>query len=218
MATAEDSAMDSPPAPQETEAVIDKLSKGSMQSLDQAVADRDIIYEDGDVLIIFGSRELLVSSKALSIASPVFKTMFNSRFIEGTMVRSVQNPLKLPLPEDDPDAVAALVESLHFSAKRKFLGYDVELEVVQLCDKYDCTTSLYGLSGPWNCVPDEGKRSAYLWQRATIAFSMGNPEAFASSTVKLALKLTRAEIEAATLPTMLPASLKDSFYRLQLFI
>ena len=97
----------------------------------ERVIDREIIDDDGDVLVQTSSKELLVSSKILALASPVFKAMFNSKFREGSTVRSVQNPLQLPLPDDEPDALAVLFHALHFSSKRTSLklGADLQLHV-----------------------------------------------------------------------------------------
>jgi BTB/POZ domain len=214
MATAEDSAMESAPAAQETEPVIDKFSKCSMQTSDRAVADRDVIDEDGDVLIQSGSKELLVSSKILSLASPVFKAMFNSRFREGSTARSAQNPLKLPLAEDDLEALAVLFHTLHFSTKWKSrkLGLDLQLEIAQLCDKYHCTTSIDVLSEKWlRSVTGIDHDALSLLKASTIAFLMGNAEQFASFTGKLALTLTADDVDGPMLVTSyLPETLIGS--------
>ena len=112
-------AEDTPLEAQEAELVI-RHSDRSCEPPDQVI-DRGIIDDDGDVLVQTSSKELLVSSKILALASPVFKAMFSSKFLEGSTIRSVQNPLKLPLPYDNPDALAVLFHTLHFSSKQKFL-------------------------------------------------------------------------------------------------
>jgi len=74
-------AIDSPPKAQEAEVVIRHLNR-SYQASDQVI-DREIIDESGDILIQTSSKELLISSKILALASPVFKAMLNSKFLEG---------------------------------------------------------------------------------------------------------------------------------------
>jgi len=202
-------AVGSPPETQEAELVI-RHSDRSYQPLDQVI-DREIIDEDGDILVQTSSKELLVSSKILALASPVFKAMFNSKFLEGSTIRSVQNPLELPLPDDDPDALAVLFHTLHFSSKRKFLklGADLQLDVAQLSDKYDCTTSMYGESGRWLRSLSEGDHeSSILWKSSNIAFLMGHIDEFSTLTTKLILNLTPAELNHTTPNSALPETFK----------
>lgn len=189
-------AADSPPEAQEAEPVIRQPNR-SYQPSDQVI-DREIVNEDGDILVQTSSQELLVSSKILTLASPVFKTMFNSKFLEGSAIRSVQNPLELPLPDDDPDALAVLFHTLHFSSKRKFLklGADLQLDVAQLSDKYDCATSIYGESGRWlRSLSESDHSSLILWKSSTIDFLMGHIDEFSNLTAKLVLKVTAAELD-----------------------
>lgn len=45
--------------------------------------NRDIYDENGDLLVKSDSKQFLVSSKVLELASPVFETIFKSCFREG---------------------------------------------------------------------------------------------------------------------------------------
>ena len=175
------------------------------------VIDREIIDDDGDVLAQTKSKQMLVSSKILALASPVFKAMFSSNFLEGSTPRSVQNPLKLPLPDDDPDALAVLFHTLHFSSKRTFsnLSADLQLHVAQLADKYQCTASIAGESGRWLRSLSEGTyESSVLWTLSTIAFLMGHKDDFSKFTVKLVLGSTTAELDLAAPNAALPETIK----------
>jgi len=177
------------------------------------VIDREIINESGNILIQTSSKELLILSKILALASPVFKAMLNLKFLEGITIRSVHNPLELPLPDDDPDALAVLFYTLHFSSQRKFpkLGADLQLDVTYLSDKYDCITSIYGESGRWLRSLSESEsdhESPMLWKLSTIAFLIGHVDEFSNLTTKLVLNLTAAELNRTTPNSALPETLK----------
>ncbi|KAI9645543.1 hypothetical protein NHQ30_006285 [Ciborinia camelliae] len=92
------------------------------------VLDANIVVDpDGDVLILldpiaehpyendsisaYNSR-VLVSSKLLSVASPVFRRMFRGSFKEGIELKTT-NKLTLPLPKDDPAAMKILINIFH---------------------------------------------------------------------------------------------------------
>lgn len=178
--------------------------------MDQVI-DREIVDKDGDVLVQTRSKEVLVSSNILALASPVFKAMFNSRFLYGSTSRSVQTPLKLPWPDDHPDALAVLFHTIHFSSKRKFLelGVDLQLDVAQLSDKSHCTTSIYGESGRWlRSWSESGHESSVLWKLSSIAFMLGHVDEFSNLTAKLVSKLTAAELDDIVPDPALPEALR----------
>jgi hypothetical protein len=45
-----------------------------------------VVDKSGDVILTLGDASLLVSSKVLSVASPVFRAMFGPHFQEGNML------------------------------------------------------------------------------------------------------------------------------------
>ena len=206
-------AKDSPLDAQEADLVdwhSNRWEQPSEQPSDQ-FRDREIIDDDGDVLVQTISKELLVSSKILALASPIFKGMFNSKFLEGKTIRSTQNPLQLPLLDDDPDALAVLCHTLHYSSKRTFLnlGADVQLQIAQLAGKYQCTTSISGESGRWLRSLSEGDYEASkLWTLSTIAFMMGHKDEFSNYTAKLVLGATAAELDLSAPSSALPETIK----------
>ena len=200
---------DSPPEAQETELVI-RHSDRSSEPPDQVI-DREIIDDDGDVLARTDSKEFLISSKILELASPVFTAMFNARFLERTTPRSVQNPLKLSLPDNDSDAWIVLFHTLHFSSKRRFLnlGADLQLHVAQLAVQYQCTTSISAESGRWlRSLSGSDHGTSILWTSSTIAFLMGHMDEFSIFTAKLVLKSTAAELDHTAPNSALPETLK----------
>ncbi|KAI9681152.1 MAG: hypothetical protein M1817_002434 [Caeruleum heppii] len=206
------STADSSPAAQETKLVLRQASSCPSQTSDQPL-DREIIDEAGDLLVQTSSKEFLVSSKILTLASPIFKAMFGSGFLEGNLDRSAQHPLELPLSDDSPDAWAVLFHILHFSSKRKFLMPDVDLhlEIAQLSDKYDCMASVQAESKQWlRSRSGTDYESSILWKLTTITFLLDHTEEFANFTAKLASTLSAAELDDATLATVLPGSLKGT--------
>ena len=58
-----------------------------------------------------------VSSKHLAMASPVFKAMLSHGFSEGEALQT-QGTAEIPLPDDDPAAMAILLEIIHTRGQR----------------------------------------------------------------------------------------------------
>lgn len=117
-------------------------------ALSQALSEELIeIDSGGDVIFIVGcdklTTRLLVSSKALSLASPVFAVMFSPRFKEGSNLNS-SCPSEVPLPEDDPEAMTLLCNCLHF--RHDHIPRNVEFSLLKalaiLCDKYDAAKAI----------------------------------------------------------------------------
>ncbi|TVY71521.1 hypothetical protein LSUE1_G005374 [Lachnellula suecica] len=108
----------------------------------------------GDVLLIVGSAEpatrLLVSSKALSLSSPVFKAMFGPRYKEGSDL-NLNCPTEVSLPEDDPEAMTLLCNCLHF--RTDHIPRNIEFPLIKalaiLCDKYDTGKAISAWSVLW---------------------------------------------------------------------
>ena len=107
----------------------------------------------GDVILEVGPpgarRNLLVSSSALSLGSPVFAAMLNSTFKEAT-VPADGSPRTLQFPEDNPRAVTTLCNVLHHQSQfvrvEKFKDLN---KLAILCDKYDCARALKPWSTLW---------------------------------------------------------------------
>ena len=102
-----------------------------------------IIDPDGDIYLNFGGYEVRVSSKVLSLASPVFKKMFGPFFAEGASV-AADNPSGVYLPDDDADALISLCYLLHFQGHKVSDTPTLELleKLAILTDKYDCVGSI----------------------------------------------------------------------------
>lgn len=98
-----------------------------------------VLYDKRDAILLVGPsnnpQPILVSKTAMSMASPVWKAMFDrQRWTESSAT-------EIPFPDDDVDAmlIVLLIAHLRFNelpAKEPFeLGDLLQLAVV--CDKYD---------------------------------------------------------------------------------
>lgn len=113
---------------------------------------------DLNVLVVTGespqsTRKLLVSSKVLALASPVFATLFSRRFSERNKIIKSIRP-EIMLNDDYSDAMRIILGVFHF---RELEKVDVQMlaEIAVLYDKYDCTKAHM----PW----------MKIWSERTIA-------------------------------------------------
>lgn len=108
------------------------------------------IDPNGDVVLFFtgDSPRLLVSSKVLCLASPVFTAMFSRHFREGHSLSSTGST-EISLPDDPPLAMETIAKILHFRHDLVSMsGLDDLFDVALMADKYDLANSL----GPWRQV------------------------------------------------------------------
>lgn len=107
------------------------------------------IDDAGDVILstpakeAVPAQELLVSSKALSLASKPFRTMFGPHFMEGQAL-SVANPPALLLAEDDGYALSLLCQLLHHQDCQSVPDSGQFVGLLVLADKYDCVKAICG--------------------------------------------------------------------------
>ena len=103
----------------------------------------------GDLWLEMDSRKLLVSSKILSLASPVFNAMLNSKFREGQNATS--GPRTITLPDDDVDAMTVVCHALHHMTHRVPVHLiSTKLNTLAiLCDKYGCVQAMKPWSRTW---------------------------------------------------------------------
>lgn len=107
----------------------------------------------GDVLLQLGPSKnvsLRVSSKALSLASPVFAALFSPRFSEGQPLSSSTEARNVPLPEDDPEAMTQICYAIHFyRTVPRIISMPLLEKMASLCDKYDLAVALAAWSELW---------------------------------------------------------------------
>ena len=97
------------------------------------------IDPEGDVYLCSSEFKLLVSSKVLSVASPVFKKLFGPHFLEGAKV-SATAPGSVTLLEDDAKAMVALCQVIHHRSHKVATkpSFSFLEKVTIAADKYDC--------------------------------------------------------------------------------
>jgi len=110
------------------------------------------IDPNGDLLAILPTTtiKLQVSSKILSTASPVFRSMFSPRFREGAALASGTALIEIEFPDEPPQALEAVFNVLHFrhDCVSANVSYDTLYEIALVVDKYDLARAL----GPWKEV------------------------------------------------------------------
>ncbi|KAK6439572.1 hypothetical protein LTR95_004224 [Oleoguttula sp. CCFEE 5521] len=135
--------------------------------------DRVSFSKLGDVVLVLqDKRELTVFSHLLTHASTTFRVLFGPHFAEGQQERGVQQPLRLPLPDDDSEAIIDLCAILHLkpihNVNSSGDGTVAIIRIVGLAitaDKYDCTSSIE--------LASNGLLSRFMQLGGTSGLSMG---------------------------------------------
>ncbi len=146
---------------------------------------------NGDVKFIIGdpnsAKTLRVSSKVLSLASPVFAALFSLKSSEGVALRNSTNVSEISLPDDDPEAMQLVCHILHH-------GHDITRKVsvallekvATLCDKHDTVTPLSAWSEVWLHAWKSILTEEDDWMKMMhISYVFGNSGAFFLSTTEL---------------------------------
>ncbi|OIW27011.1 hypothetical protein CONLIGDRAFT_672449 [Coniochaeta ligniaria NRRL 30616] len=113
------------------------------------LSDVETLDSEGDVVLAIEKpdsetqEKFLVSSRVLSLASPVFRRMFSPSFTEGRQVRNGDVPC-ISLEEDDAEAMRTILRLLHFRRDNMpfELGPQALAKIALHCDKYDVIASL----------------------------------------------------------------------------
>ncbi|KAF2765262.1 hypothetical protein EJ03DRAFT_217714 [Teratosphaeria nubilosa] len=97
---------------------------------------------------------LRVSSILLSYASPVFATLFSSRFREATELAK-EEKVEIELPEHDLDVMTILCSIIHMRHNDAPCAVDEDhlLASVSLCDKHDCARVFKPTVEVWTLQP-----------------------------------------------------------------
>jgi hypothetical protein len=148
------------------ETFIPKMTKAISSNADPT---RTIVLDpDGDAILRFKNAphdtpaEFLVSSKLLSLASPIFRAMLKPNLMEGKATRQGNRPC-FNLYEDDPDAMGPILRVLHFRHE----GVDMHPKPKNLAmiaihsNKYGTTVGLLPWVHIW--IEDMKKRVRAPW-------------------------------------------------------
>ncbi len=150
-----------------------------------AITDIDPV---GDVLFDIGEERFRVSSKVLSLASPVFKAMFTSGFKESIISTvTANNPSIISLPDDDPRAMMYLCQIIHLQQDKLVEAISREMmeSLGLLCDKYQCTSAVSNFAEWWLGKLSKGLYAVELSRLLQAAYLLDAPTAFSSISWKL---------------------------------
>jgi hypothetical protein len=140
---------------------------------------------DGDIILELtrpdGKSHLLVSSKVLALASPVFARMFKSQFKEGLSNNSSTSeaPRVIQLSDDDEEAFIFLCNLLHYRRSNVPLKLTVDClsNLAIICDKWDLTPAVAPFAESWIqgvACPDRKARNKLF----SVAYVLDAPHAF----------------------------------------
>lgn len=100
------------------------------------MANTSVIDPEGDIILICGETEFQVSSKVLSLASPVFKALFGPNFAEGQP--SPSKASRIQLHDDDAESMRFMCAVLHHKcASANGIGLERLERLAVITDKYD---------------------------------------------------------------------------------
>ena len=98
----------------------------------------------GDLRLQTDTQDFIVSSKAMCLASPVWRAMLDP---QGPWAKQASDTYKLPLPDDDPNALLIILRIAHLQFSELpdvLVVYEDLLQLAVLCDKYGSVLILDG--------------------------------------------------------------------------
>ena len=168
----------------------------------------DDIDTTGDITLLVhnsqGGRQtqssIRVSSKVLSLASPVFAAMLRPNFAEGQgLVNTTSQEIPaINLHDDDTEAMLWLCKALHFKQDLNIaIDFALLKELAILCDKYELASVLYSWSHGWlqhlpGPLHGNDKQAEALW----ISYALGNETCFWRTSRYLMQSSTTEELAA----------------------
>ncbi|KAL4780110.1 hypothetical protein BJX76DRAFT_361168 [Aspergillus varians] len=136
----------------------------------------EVVDPDGNVTVACKGVRFLVSSTAISLASPVFHALFNSGFSEGLSLTATgpgSNPV-IQLPEDDPDAFRIFSSVAHH--KLHSLPTQPSNAVLEhlamFIDKYACVPIMRDRGRIWLQRALESPSQEDLWLLLNFAYAL----------------------------------------------
>lgn len=189
--------------------MVDSLSvEGSTTSVIEIDGDGDVVFELSSPKPADGKTHLLVSSKALSLVSPVLEKLFawETPALQGKISSASENlatlvpenrptrksrtPLVIALPEDDTETFTLLCKITHhqMSGVPATLEPDSMAMFASMCHKYDCIKAVSHSSFRWlQAMAIENHNAGDLNKLLFAAFVLDMPEAFERISAKILL-------------------------------
>lgn len=190
------------------------------QSPSQGDASTEVVEidSDGDVILEFtssqnpsGKTHLLVSSKVLSLASPVLKKLFEWEY-RGRRSNARAPPKHvIPLPDDDLDAFTLICKVTHFKQDGvpSYVNPDLLVNIAVACHKYDCVPAISYVREQWFRTHAKSENDKDLNKRLFVAYILDMPKAFSRTSWKILMSHTGqfTSLPGCTDQDMIPAGL-----------
>jgi hypothetical protein len=151
------------------------------------------LHDFGDVTLLIGPDEdpqpVLVSISTLRLASPVWKAMFETRWVES-------EASEIPLPDDDVDAMLLVLRIAHlrFHELPKTLEYKALFNLAVVCDKYDLVHLVRPFLDLWSWAKPyfytAGQSNSFDPSWLFVAWTFGYTESFRSLAKHISLEAT----------------------------
>jgi len=104
---------------------------------------------DGDLILLVEAKEILVSLKLLTLASPVFRRMLEGRFKEAGELKESQltgSPFRLQLHETNFESMLLLCQLLHLQWVSQEVSLELIKKLAELVHFYDCSRAFQFIS------------------------------------------------------------------------
>ena len=133
-----------------------------------------------------------VSSKAMSLASPVWRAMLDPN---GPFRESQSETTEIAFPDDDASGllILLLVAHLCFQDLPQKLSFSQLLDVCTLCDKYDCIALVHPWISGWVAPRIDLACQDYYEEWLFIAWTIGDEAAFERTGRSLILRAKTLE-------------------------
>ncbi len=132
-----------------------------------------------------GKIHLSISSKALSLISPVLEKTFEWEFQARKAVPKTNRAI--PLPDDNMEAFVIICKIAHHRIEElpKALNTDDLLEFAKLCHKYDYTSAVAHLSFRWLHIDVTKSQGKDLNRFLCAAYILDIPEALVRISMRI---------------------------------
>lgn len=167
----------------------------------------------GDLVLSIGLNEdrqfIRVSSKVLTLASPVFSALLSPKLTEGCSLAGSTEFPHISFLEDNPEAIIWLCQALHFKKRRTDkISFALVKDLAILCHKYDLSLALSPWSELWihrwrGSVRKRDRYPQMLW----VSYALDNQNRFWETSRELKrlytsedLVLARSELSNGILP------------------
>ncbi|KAJ9272174.1 hypothetical protein DTO212C5_1679 [Paecilomyces variotii] len=172
---------------------------------------------EGDVTLVVGGntmspRQFLVSSKVLSLASPVFAKLFGPHFLEGSQMAK-HGSVTIHLDEDDAKGMGTILGILHYQEIPEIekLSAKEIVTVVICCDKYDCARVIQLWIEKWFRSLDQGLSAKEYGHALLAAHLLRASDDFFQITRRIQLEFGLGSFHAwddEEILTLLPRSIR----------